>query len=107
MCNCCYFTLQDNFRSKNVLRKSDIRFYITILRPIVLLYILLKLGQCQKLRKIVLFIWARKILRRLYLGIQVDGTWQIRTNVKLYNLYGEQDIVILLSKEESMAGHVQ
>ena len=41
----------------------------------------------------MLAIWERKILRKIYGPVKDNGTWRIRTNQKIYDLYKDKNIV--------------
>ena len=42
----------------------------------------------------MLAIWERKILRKIYGPTKDRGTWRIRTNQEIYDLYKDNDVVI-------------
>jgi hypothetical protein len=71
--------------------KTKIKLYKTLLRPILLYgsesWVLTKCDE-NKLR-----IFERKILRKIYGSTNDNGTWRIKYNHELYQLYEEPDIV--------------
>ena len=40
----------------------------------------------------------RKVLRRLFGAVNVQGTWRIRTNAEIHQIYAESDIVTDIKK---------
>jgi hypothetical protein len=51
--------------------------------------------------------WERKILRRIYEVVEEQGTWRIRTNLELRELYKYLDIVADIKKKIlEWIGHV-
>jgi hypothetical protein len=51
--------------------------------------------------------WERKILRRIYGVVEEQGTWRIRTNLELRQLYKYLDIVADTKKKRlEWIGHV-
>jgi hypothetical protein len=51
--------------------------------------------------------WKRKILRRMYGPVCIKGTWRIRSNKKLENVYNTADFVTEIeSRRIEWVGHV-
>jgi hypothetical protein len=85
--NKAYYANQDLLKSKLLSKKSKLRMYQTLLRPVITYACetwMLKENIKQKL-----MVFERKILRRLYGPTKVrDGTWRIKSNEELNRLIG-------------------
>jgi len=103
-----YYGLKSIFKSKQLSIKSKITLYkVKVIKP-VLLY------ACEKWPitkgdedKIVIF--ERKILRRIYgpKRNNITQQYEIRSNIKLQQLFNEPDIVAVLQyRRTAWAGHV-
>jgi len=104
--NKCYFSLVQLFRSKILSRKTKIRLYKTLLRPIVLYSCGSWASTKSDENKFMIF--ERKILRRIFGPKRNDeGGYEIRSNRELNALFNESNIVsILKSQRIRWAGHV-
>jgi len=96
--NRSYYSVLPLLRSKAVSRKTKLRIYKTITRPVVLYgseaWCLTANGE-KNLR-----IWERKVLRKIFGPICVAGYWRSRTNEEERQLYGEMDTVTEIKKED-------
>jgi hypothetical protein len=96
--NRSYYSVLPLLRSKAVSRKTKLRIYKTITRPVVLYgseaWCLTANGE-KNLR-----IWERKVLRKIFGLICVAGYWRCRTNEEERQLYGEMDTVTEIKKED-------
>lgn len=104
--NRCYFSLQGVFKSKNISRTTKTKIYKTLVRPVLMYgsetWTMTQMEE-EWLRR-----WERKILRRIYGGINENGVWRTRTNQELRALYQEPDIVTEIKTGRlRWAGHVQ
>lgn len=70
--NRCCFAVKHTFRLKNVSRISKIRIVKAILMPVAS-----ETWIMTKVHEDFIMWWEKKILRRIYRGVQVDGTWGI------------------------------
>lgn len=77
--------LENMIKSKLISRKTKIRLYKTIIQPTLLYgsetWVLNKKNK-SKLER-----WERKILRKIYGGIQDEGQWRRRTNKEIQEMY--------------------
>ncbi|XP_073814500.1 uncharacterized protein [Musca autumnalis] len=91
LANRCYFGLSKQFRNKATSRQTKITLYKTLILP-VLMYgsEAWVLAQADKA---VLCVFERKILRKIYGPICVDGEYRRRMNIELYQLYNDINIV--------------
>jgi hypothetical protein len=84
--NRCYHGMQKQLRSHFLNKKTKIKLYKTLLWPILLYgsksWALTKCDE-NKLR-----IFERKILRKIYSSTNDNGTWNVRYNHELYQLWG-------------------
>jgi len=83
--NKAYSSLQSIFRSKQIHRNNKIRFYKSLIKP-VLSYGSVTWTLTQTTEQ-MLKTFERKILRRIYGPIQEGGRWRPRWNNELYTLY--------------------
>jgi hypothetical protein len=103
--NRCYFALHGVFKSRNISRRSKLVVYRTVVRPVVMYgsetWTLLCRDE-ELLRR-----WERKILRKIFGPLYDGGTWRIRTNSELYELYNAPDIISEIKKGRlRWLGHV-
>jgi len=105
--NKCYFSMTPLFKSKLLSRKTKIRLYKTLVRPIVLYACGAWASTKTDEKKLMIF--ERKILRRIF-GPKKNtenNEYERRTNAELKELFNETDIVgVLKSRRLSWAGHV-
>ena len=104
--NRCYYALSQYLRSRTLSRKIKIQIYETVIKPVVLYgaetWVLTKKDED------LLSIWERKILRRIYGPVCIDGEWRIRSNQELRDLYKKLPIVHELKvRRLSWLGHVE
>ncbi|XP_073848775.1 uncharacterized protein [Musca autumnalis] len=91
LANRCYYGLSKQFKNKATSRQTKITLYKTLILP-VLMYgsEAWVLAQADKA---VLGVFERKILRKIYGPICVDGEYRRRMNHELYQLYKDMNIV--------------
>lgn len=91
LANRCYFGLSKQFKSKAISRQTKITFYKSLILPVLMYgseaWVLAKADEA------VLGVFERKILRKIYGPICVDGEYRCRMNHELYELYADIDIV--------------
>jgi hypothetical protein len=89
--NKAFYTNQDLFKSKLLSKKSKLRMYQTLVRPVVTYACetwVLKENIKSKLR-----VFERKILRRIYgPAKESDDTWRIKSNDELNRLTGNKTL---------------
>ena len=90
--NKAFYANQDLLQSKLLTKKSKLRMYQTLVRPVVTYACetwVLKENIKSKLR-----VCERKVLRRIYGPTkESDGTWRIKSNDKLNKLIGNKNII--------------
>jgi hypothetical protein len=83
---------QDLFKSKLLCKKSKLRMYQTLVRPVVTYACetwVLKVNIKSKLR-----VFERKVLSRIYGPTkESDGTWRIKSNDELNRLIGNKNTI--------------
>lgn len=105
--NKCYFALQNILKSRSLSRKSKIRTYKAIIQPILLYGS--EAWPVTKETENRLQTFENKILRRIFGPIicRESGTWRIRKNAEIWQLYNEPLIKdTLKSRILRWAGHV-
>ena len=104
--NKCYFSLVQLFKSKKLSRKTKIRLYKTLIRPIVLYACGAWASTKSDENKLMVF--ERKILRRIFGPKRNnEGSYEIRSNRELNALFIEPSIVATLKSQRiRWAGHV-
>ena len=79
-------SLTSIMQEKNISRKSKIRMYETIIRPVVTYAS--ETWTLNKQDEMKLETWERKILRKIFGGVKsTEGEWRRRTNQEVMNLY--------------------
>jgi len=104
--NKAFYANQDLFKSKLLSKKSKLRMYQTLVRPVVTYACetwVLKENIKSKLR-----VYERKVLRRIYGPIkESDGTWQTKSNDELNRLIGNKNIINYIKAQRlAWFGHV-
>uniref|UniRef100_A0A2S2NC82 Uncharacterized transposon-derived protein F52C9.6 n=1 Tax=Schizaphis graminum TaxID=13262 RepID=A0A2S2NC82_SCHGA len=104
--NKCYYSLVQLFKSKKLSRRTKIRLYKTLVRPIVLYACGAWASTKSDENKLMIF--ERKILRRIFGPKRnEEGYYEIRSNRKLNALLNKPSIVATLKSQRiSWAGHV-
>ena len=102
----CYFKFLYLLKSSLISRKLKVLIYKTIIKPVLLYgsetWTLTKFDEELVQR------WERKILRRIFGAICVDGFWRIRTNNELEQLYKSPTILKdVKARRIRWLGHVQ
>jgi len=104
--NKAFYANQDLFKSKLSTKKSKLRMYQTLVRPVVTYACetwVLKENIKSKLR-----VFGRKVLRRIYGPTkESDGTWQIKSNDELNRLIGNKNIINYIKAQRlAWFGHI-
>ena len=103
--NKAYFALLGIMKSNHVHQKTKLRLYKTIIRSI--LCYASETWTLSKKTEMMLGIFERKILRRIFGAVQENSNWRIRYNHELYEQYKSLDIVTYIKfKRLEWAGHV-
>jgi sorting nexin-29 len=83
--NKCYYALGSIMRSKSISRKSKLKIYRTVIKPIVIYasetWVLKEKGI------IMLNVWGKKNLRKIFGAKKEGNEWKIRNNQELRNTY--------------------
>ena len=89
--NRCYYGLSKQFRNKALSRRTKITLYNTLIIPVLIYgaeaWVLAKADEA------LLGVFERKILRKIYGPICVNGEYRRRMNQELYELYPDMHIV--------------
>ena len=93
-----YFSLQGIFKCKHINRATKIHLYKTVLKPVVMYGS--EIWAMTVTEEEWLHRWERKVLTRIFSAENVQGTWKIRTNAEIQQIYGEPDIVIDMKKSK-------
>ena len=90
--NKAYYADQYFFKSRLVSKKSKLKLYWSIIRPIVT-YACETWG-LKETRKNKLMVFERKVLRRIFDPTKErDGTWKVKTNGELDELIRHKNII--------------
>jgi sorting nexin-29 len=104
--NKAYYSMQHLLKSRLLSRKSKIRIYRTVLRPVVM-YASETWVMTTK-DEYMLNCWERKILRRIYGAVNDQGEWRIRTNRELEELYENPSLVTEIKTSRlRWLGHIE
>ncbi|MXP61705.1 hypothetical protein FD744_25325 [Pantoea sp. Taur] len=105
MANKCYFGLRKEFTSRLLSRQTKHHLYRTLIRP-VLLYGSETWTTSKRIEQDLL-VFERKILRRIFGGVHIDGNWRRRTNNEICSIFNEKDVVLTMKLGRlRWAGHV-
>jgi hypothetical protein len=97
--------LKSVLSSKIFSRSMKVRVYKTIIRPAVTYGS--EVWTLRKQDQLMLRVWERKILRKIYGGKCEEGQWLRRTNQELNALYGEENIVgVVKAQRLRWLGHL-
>lgn len=106
LANRCLYGLSNLLRSKQLSRTTKVRLYHQLIMP-VLLYGA-ESWNLKKDHENMLLVFERKVLRKIFGAVHVEGEWRSRYNRELYQLYQHPDIVKKIrTKRLHWAGHVQ
>ena len=106
LANRCYYGLSKQFSSRAFSRRTKITLYKSLILP-VLLYGA-EAWTLRTTEKQMLGAFERKILRRIFGPLRVDGEYRRRTNLELYELYVDVDLVKKIQIERlRWLGHVE
>lgn len=103
--NRTYFSLLSTLRSSLISRNDKITIYKVMIRPIAMYGS--ETWSLSAADEELLNTWERKVLRKIYGAINDNGTWRIRTNKEIYDLYKDNSIVTEIKKSRlRWAGHL-
>ena len=106
LANRCYFGLSRQLRSRALSRRTKLTLYKSIIMP-VLLYAS-QTWTLSNADEKTLGTFERKILRKIYGPIWVNGEYRIRWSHELYELFADIDIVKRIKVERlRWLGHVE
>lgn len=103
--NRCYYGLLKQLRSKRLSRRTKLRIYKTLIRP-VLMY------GCEswimkKSDEQLLLVFERKVLRTIFGAVRENGEWRRRYNFELEREFGEPSIIAVVKTQRlRWAGHL-
>lgn len=104
--NKAYFVNLKLIKSRLLSRKTKIRIYKTLIRPVVTYGSEawnLSASDCNKLR-----VFERKIVRRIYGAVLDRGEWRIRNNQEINEILKNEDIVrFIKSQRLRWLGHIE
>ena len=90
--NNAYYANKDQFKSKLLTKKSKLRMYQVLVRPVVTYAC--ETWMLNKNTKLKLQVFERKVLRGIYGPTKEnDGTWRIKSNEELNRLIGNKNII--------------
>ena len=97
---------KDLFKSKLLTKKSKLRMYQTLVRPVVTYAC--ETWVLKENIKIKLMVFERKVLRRIYGPTKErDGTWRIKSNEELNRLITNKNITNYIKAQRlAWFGHV-
>uniref|UniRef100_A0A8D8TNG9 Craniofacial development protein 2 n=1 Tax=Cacopsylla melanoneura TaxID=428564 RepID=A0A8D8TNG9_9HEMI len=103
--NRCFWSVQKLMSSKLLSRTTKLRIYKTIIQPVLLygseVWTLSKVSE----KKLVTF--ENKVLRKIYGPVCERGTWRIRKNKEIRDLFNEPDIIAnIRCRRMRWTGHV-
>ena len=100
--NKAYYANQDLLKSKLLSKKSKLRMYQTLVRPVVTYAC--ETWVLKENIKLKLMVFERKILRRIYgSNKERDGTWRIKSKEKVNKLIENKNIINYI-KAQRLAG---
>jgi hypothetical protein len=103
--NRCYYGMSKLITSQLLKRKSKYQLYKTTILPAVLYGC--ESWTLSKAHEALLGGFQRKILRRTYRAVQIDGVWQRCYSQELYSLFNGVDIIKRIKINRlRWAGHV-
>ena len=89
--NRSFYSLRNQFTSKNLSRRTKLELYSTYIVP-VLTYAF-ETWTLFKSDETFLDAFERKMLRRILDSVCVEGQWRSRYNDELYDMYGDLTVV--------------
>ena len=104
--NRSYYKFISFLKSSLISRKLKTQVYTTIIKPVVLYGS--ETWTLTKKDEELLNLWERKILRKIYGAVKINGEWRIRTNAELKALYKKPSIATdIRARRLRWLGHVQ
>ena len=104
--NRTYFSVLPIIKCKDVHRKSKLRVYKTIIRPV--LYYGSETWTFTQASEKLVNAFERKVLRRILGPVKEGDRWRIRYNNELYSIFDDPEISTLIRlKKLEWAGHVE
>jgi len=106
LANRCFFGLKRQLSSRALSRKTKVTLYKTLIIP-VLLYGA-EAWTLQKSDELSLGRFERKVLRKIFGPVCIEGVWRRRFNDELYELYGDMHLCRRLRIQRlRWLGHVE
>jgi hypothetical protein len=103
--NKCLYGLRKHLISRLISRKSRIKMYKVLVRPV--LSYASETRPLSRLDERLLSIFERRILRYIFGPVEESGTWRRRYNHELYKLFNGPDIIgYIKAKRLEWAGHL-
>jgi hypothetical protein len=103
--NRAYFAFIKLFRSRLMSKDTEAKLCKALIRPVVT-----HGAQVWTLRTVdeqALRVFERKVLRRIYGPVCIQGEWRLRSNAELDNLLGHADLDLLSLRRSVGAGLAQ
>lgn len=104
--NRCYFNTIHLLKSRTLSRSCKKVIYKTVIRPVVTYGS--ETWVMTKKSEELLNMWERKILRKIFGPVCLNGEWRIRTNDEVYRLYEDPPITTEIKRARiRWLGHVE
>lgn len=104
--NRCYYSFQNLLKTSLINKNLKLTIYKTIIKPIVIYGS--ETWSLTKKEETLLSTWERKILRKIFGAVNVNGEWRIRNNSELQQLYDAPMIIAdIKARRLRWLGHVQ
>lgn len=105
MANKCYYGLKKQLQSRFLSIKTKCRLYKTLIRPVLLYGSESWTLSKENIERLMVF--EKKVLRKVYGPVNEEGTWRIRYNTELYNLYNDANIIkVIKANRLRWLGHL-
>lgn len=102
----CMYALNRILKSRNISRKYKVNVYKTVIRPVVLYASetwTLNESECNQL-----LVWERRVLRKVFGPNFVNGSWKVKSNAELRELFASPDLVAeVRSRRLAWLGHLE
>jgi hypothetical protein len=94
LANRCYHGLKKQMKPHYVGIKMKCKLYKTLIRPVLLYKYVCETWAINRYEEEKISIFETKVLRKIYGPTCDNGRWRISYNNKLYQLFGEPDVII-------------